>query len=150
MSGKHQRGFVAAGFAGADFKLVEADRVQPGRLQALNETARRFFAFEPAQKLFERGTRAFDLDEDALRRIVDPAGQRQFRGEPVDKRAEADALHRAAQGEFHAHARGTLGLALHNILLQPDRADACIFSRFIVDNFASFGEVQPEIAKWPE
>ena len=64
---------------GADFKRLEADRVEPRRFQALNETARGLFGFEAQQKFFERSARAFGFDEDALRRIVDPAGQAEVR-----------------------------------------------------------------------
>jgi hypothetical protein len=44
--------------------------------------------------------RTLDFDENALRRIVDPAAQFQLRREPENKRAEANALNRAANGEF--------------------------------------------------
>src|SRR5208283_2474868 len=63
---QHERGLVAAGFAGADFKILEAGRIQPRGFEALDETARRFFGFEPQKKLFQRGARAFNFDENAL------------------------------------------------------------------------------------
>ncbi len=59
-----------------------------------------FSGFEPEQEFFQSGARAFDFNEDALRRIVDPAGQSELGGEAEDERTEADALHRAANGEF--------------------------------------------------
>lgn len=107
--GQHKRGFAAAGFAGAYFKFFKADGVQPGCLQALNETARRFFGFKPAQKFFKLWTSAFNLDKNALRRIVDPAVQQKLSGEAVNERPEANALHCAAHGHFYAH--GWLRLA---------------------------------------
>ena len=76
---QHQRGFVTAGFAFADFKILVSDRIEPGSFEALNETARGFFGFEAEQEFFERCARAFDFDEDALWRIVDPAGEFQSR-----------------------------------------------------------------------
>jgi len=72
---QHQRGFGAAGFAGANFKLLEASSIEPRGFKALNEAARRFFGFEPEQKFFKRSARTFDFDENTLRRIVDPAGE---------------------------------------------------------------------------
>ena len=101
---QNERGFVAAGFAGADFKCRVAGGVEPRSFEALNETARRFFGFEPEQEFFRFRARAFHFDENALWRIVDPAGQSEFRGEAEDERTEADALHRAANGEFQAGA----------------------------------------------
>ena len=72
---QHQRGLVAAGFARPDFKILETNRVEPRGFKALDETVHGFFGFEPEQKFFKRGARAFNFDENALRRIVDPAGQ---------------------------------------------------------------------------
>ena len=99
---QHQRGFVAADFAGADFKCRVADGIEPRGFETLDETAGWFFGFEPEQKFFQFRARAFDFNENTLRRIVDPAGQSEFRGEAEDERTEADALHRAANGEFQA------------------------------------------------
>ena len=117
---KHQRGFVPAGFAGADFKCRVTGGVEPRSFETLDETARRFFGFEPEQEFFQFRARAFGFDEDALRRIVDPAGQPEFRGEAEDERPEADALHRAANGEFQACAlAGWSGLVHAGILSEP-------------------------------
>ena len=44
---QHQRGLVAAGFAGTDFKCRVAGGVEPRGFETLDETARRFFGFEP-------------------------------------------------------------------------------------------------------
>ena len=101
---QNERGFVAAGLAGTDFEILETNRVQPRSFETLNETARRSFGFEPEQKFFQCRTRAFGFDEDALRRIVDPTGQSESGGKAEDERTEADALHRAANGEFQAYA----------------------------------------------
>ena len=77
---QHQRGLVAAGASLARIsKRLVADRIEPGGFAALDETARRLFGFEPEKKLFQRVRAAFDFDEDALRRIVDPARQPKFR-----------------------------------------------------------------------
>ena len=117
---QHQRGLVAADFAGADFKCRAANGVKPRSFEALDETSRRFFGFEPEQEFFQFRTRAFDFNEDPLRGIVDPAGQSEFRGEAEDKRTEADALHRTANGEFQARAlAGCSGFVHVGILSEP-------------------------------
>jgi hypothetical protein len=41
-----ERGFAAAGFAGANFKVFIADGIEPRRFQTLNKTARRYFGFK--------------------------------------------------------------------------------------------------------
>ena len=118
--GQHERGLVAAGLAGTDFKLLITDGIKPRSFEALDKTARRFIGFEPEKKLFECGARTFDFDKDALRRIVNPAGHSEFRGEAEDERTEADALHRAANGEFQARAlAGWSGLVHAGILSEP-------------------------------
>jgi len=124
-TGRHvrqkQRGFFPAGFAPADFKFFEADRVQPGRFQALNKTAWRCFRFQTEQKLFQRNATAFHFDDHALRRIADPAAQFKFSREPEDERAEADALHRAADGYFQPR-RGRIFLRrLQRSISKPSR-----------------------------
>ena len=73
--GQYQRGFVSAGFTRADFKIFMADGVEPRRFKALDETARRLFGIEPQKKFFQFRARPLDFDENALRRIVDPAGK---------------------------------------------------------------------------
>jgi len=50
---QHQRGFGAAGFAGADFKCRVAGGVEPRGFETLDEAARRFFDFEPEQEFFQ-------------------------------------------------------------------------------------------------
>ena len=99
---QHQRGFAAAGFTCADFKLLETDGVEPRGFEALNETARGFSVSSRSRNFSSVGARAFGFDENALRRIVDPAGEFQFRRQPEDERTETHALHRAANGEFQA------------------------------------------------
>jgi len=117
---QHQRGFVAAGFAGADFKCRAAGGVEPQGFEALDETARRFFGFEPEQEFFQFRAQAFGFNKDALRRIVDPAGQSESGGKAEDERTEADALHRATNGEFQARASaGWSGLVHEGILSEP-------------------------------
>ena len=76
--GQHERGLVAAGLAGTDFKLLITDGIKPRSFEALDKTARRFIGFEPEKKLFECGARTFDFDKDALRRIIDPTRQFEF------------------------------------------------------------------------
>ena len=49
-------------------------------------------------------SRPFGFNEDALRRIVDPASQSESGGKAKDERTEADPLHRTANGEFQACA----------------------------------------------
>ena len=99
---------------------MEADRFEPGRLHALDETARWFFGFEPEQEFFQFRARAFDFNENALRGIVDPASQSESGGEAEDKRTEADTLHRAANGEFQARAlTGWSGFVHAGILSEP-------------------------------
>ena len=68
----------------------------------MDGTARRLLGLEAEAEFFQRGAGAFDLDEDALRRIVDPAGKLQFLCEPEDERPEAHPLHGAAQRDFQA------------------------------------------------
>jgi hypothetical protein len=117
---QHQRGFVAAGFAGPDFKCRITDGVEPRSFETLDETARRFFGFEPEQEFLQFRARAFNFNEDALRRIVNPAGQSEFRGEAEDERSKTNALHRAANGEFQARAlAGWSGLVHAGILSEP-------------------------------
>jgi hypothetical protein len=94
--------------------------VKPRSFETLDETAWRFFDFEPEQEFFQFRARAFDFNENALRGIVDPAGQSEFRGEAERERTEADALHRAANGEFQARAlAGWSGLVHAGILSEP-------------------------------
>ena len=65
-------------------------------------------------------SRPFGFNEDALRRIVDPAGQSESGGKAEDERTEADALHRATNGEFQARASaGWSGLVHEGILSEP-------------------------------
>src|ERR1017187_2523799 len=94
---QHQRGFIAAGFAGADFKCRVAGGVEPRSFETLDETARRFFDFEPEQEFFQFRPRAFGFNENALRRIVEPAGQSEAGGETEDEWTEADALYRSEE-----------------------------------------------------
>ena len=59
--------------------------------------------------------RAFDLDEDALRGIRDPAVQVQFLRQPVNERPKADALHGSADdgpGAFVVCSHGWTGFGL--------------------------------------
>ena len=68
----------------------------------MDETVRRLFGFKPQQKFFKSGTRTFGLEEDALRGIIDPAGELKFGGEPKDERTETNPLHRAANGDLQS------------------------------------------------
>src|ERR1035437_4198935 len=52
--GQHKRGFITADFAFADFKIRVVERVKPSRFQALDETVRWLFGFEPQKKLFKQ------------------------------------------------------------------------------------------------
>src|ERR1035437_2212169 len=104
--GQHKRGFITADFAFADFKIRVAHGVKPRGFEALDETARWLFGFEPQKKLFKQAAFTLNFDENALRRVVDPAAQIQFRREPINKRAKAHALNRAAHGEFQARSLG--------------------------------------------
>ena len=65
---------------------------------------------------------SFDFNENTLRRVSCPSAQAQFRRQPVDERAKANALHGAADG--HAQALRLIAkaylsrccrLALHSI-----------------------------------
>jgi hydrogenase nickel incorporation protein HypA/HybF len=64
---------------------------------------RGFVRAQAAVEFIEAGTVAFHLDAQAVTRVPDPAGQLQFRGEAMDERTEADALHRAVQSKFQPH-----------------------------------------------
>src|SRR5262252_5990404 len=72
----------------------------------MDGTARRFFGLETEHEFFQRGTDAFDLDENALRRIVDPARKFQFFGETKYKRPKSNALYRAANGDLETNFGG--------------------------------------------
>jgi hypothetical protein len=85
-----------------NFKPGISGRIKPGRLATLDGTARGFFRFEPQEKLFQFGAFAFDLDADAVSRVVDKTGQPQFVRQAIDEWAEADALHHAADRETQA------------------------------------------------
>jgi hypothetical protein len=93
--GQDERRLAAASFTGADHKSLVTHSVEPRSLATLDETARRFLGCESVAEIIQLPQRALDFDADALRRIVHPTGQTEFDGEPIDKRSETDALHRA-------------------------------------------------------
>ena len=90
-----------------DFKAGITDRIEPRSFEALDETARRFFGFESQQEFFERRARTFNFDQDALWRIVDPAGKFKFGREAEEEGTEADALHRATNGDLQTGFPGS-------------------------------------------
>ncbi len=134
---QHQRGLFAAGFARADFESVVAGWIEPRAFQALDGTARRFFGFEAKEELFQRRGRAFDFDADALRRVVHPAVQLEFRRQPKDERTKADPLNRAANGEPQALARVNGCSFLHTVLLRMKSANGWIVVAIVHFNFSS-------------
>ena len=75
MSGRIKRRLRAALFAFANFESGVAHRIEKRSLRTLHDRARRLLFREPAQEIVERRARAFHFDEDALRRIRNPAGQ---------------------------------------------------------------------------
>jgi hypothetical protein len=105
---QHEGGLAALRRALADFKIFVVRRRKPGRFEALNGTARWVFGFETEQKFFGDGASAFNFEKDALRRIVDPAREFKFGRQPIDKRAEADALHRATHGDLQSRRRRSI------------------------------------------
>jgi hypothetical protein len=102
---EHESGFGAAGFARANFKSGITDRVEPGSFEALDGTARGLLRFESEEECLERGVGAFDLNEDALSGVVDPAGKPGTGGEPVNEGAETHALDCAADRELQPSAQ---------------------------------------------
>ena len=70
--GEHQGRYGPAGFTLADFKADVANRIKPGRFEALDGAARWFIHLKAEQEGFQVSRRAFDLNEHALSGIVDP------------------------------------------------------------------------------
>ena len=99
--GQHDRRFCAVLAARANFETGKPDGIEKRAFQTLDKSARRCFLDEFPQKGFELFPRPFDLDKDALRRVIDPAPKGKPVGETINERAKADALHRAA----HGHAK---------------------------------------------
>ena len=71
--------------------------------------AGRLFALEPEEELAQLGARSLDLDENALRGILNPADEAQILREAVDERAKADALHDATYNCLGAFVMGSHG-----------------------------------------
>ena len=66
----------------------------------MDETARRLFRIESKEEGFEALARSLDFQENSLAGIVDPARQAQPGRQAENKGAEADTLHRAANGHL--------------------------------------------------
>lgn len=60
----------------------------------------RLFHFEPEQKMLQRQPRTFDFQRNSRVRVVDTSVQGKLGRQSVDKRAETDSLHGAANGHF--------------------------------------------------
>src|SRR6266568_9164969 len=73
----------------------------------------RFSVSQPKQKLSQRIARAFDLDENTLRGIQDPAAQLQFSGQAIHERPKTHSLHCAA----HDHSSSFMGRRSHPVNL---------------------------------
>src|SRR6266568_3675711 len=73
----------------------------------------RFSVSQPKQKLSQRIARAFDLDENTLRGIQDPAAQLQFSGQAIHERPKTHSLHCAA----HDHSSSFMERRSHPVNL---------------------------------
>ena len=104
--GEDEDGFGAGVVAVADFEFVVAGGVEEGGFEALDDGAGRLVRFEAEEELAEPVGGAFDLEEDALGGIEDPAGEGKLGGEAVDEGPEADALDRPANDGFEALVHG--------------------------------------------
>ena len=81
------------------------------------------FSVSRRSRNFSRSARGPSTSmKDALGGIVDPAGQPEFRGQPEDERAEADALNGAAHAGLESRSIRRHGL--HILLLQSASARA--------------------------
>ena len=83
----------------------------------MDGTVRWPVGFEPEEKLFQIMAWAFDFNENALRRIVDPAVERQSGGEAMDEGTETDALHGAANCEPEAMNEPVCSVCFHARIL---------------------------------
>jgi hypothetical protein len=83
----------------------------------LNGTAQRLVGFDPEEKLFQIMARAFNFDNHALRGIVDPAIEREFRGKAMDEGTETDALNGAANRKAQALAEAVCSAGFHARIL---------------------------------
>jgi hypothetical protein len=99
---QHQSGLGSAGVAFADFEAVVAREIEPGRFQAVNGTARGLFGFQSQQEFLQVRLRAFDFDDDALGRIVDPTLESEFGSQAINERSEADTLDGAADSQTNS------------------------------------------------
>src|SRR5208283_660206 len=97
---RHQRRPLAARRGGPDLEGLVTGGVQPGGFETLDETARRLFRLESKEEGFEALARSLDFQENSLAGIVDPARQAQPGRQAENKGAEADTLHRAANGHL--------------------------------------------------
>ncbi len=113
--GQNERGLPALVGAFPDLEVVVTDGIEMGRLATLDDGAGRLLRFQPAREIRKCFRRAFDFDEDALRRVHDPALESEFSRQPIDKGTETDALDRAAHDHFQASAnrRESRGRRLH-------------------------------------
>jgi hypothetical protein len=62
-----KRSFGPTRFAGSDFESGVTGRIEPGRFQALDETAGRFLAFNPQDEPLHLLTASLKLDTNTLR-----------------------------------------------------------------------------------
>ena len=81
------------------------------------------------QEGFQRGAGAFGFQKDALGGIVYPAGEAQFGGEAMNKRAESDSLHCTAQDDFEAEKMGRGGFKVSGFRFQAFRR-ACVGKKY--------------------
>jgi hypothetical protein len=79
--------------AGSDGEFFQADRVKVADLQAGDASRRRSLFLNPAAELFERRERAFYLNVQSLRSILNESPQAQLPGEAVHERAKTDSLY---------------------------------------------------------
>jgi len=85
-----KRSFGPLRFAGSDFELRITGRIEPGRFQALDETAVRFLAFNPQDEPLHLLAASLELDKNSLRCIADPTRKPQLRRQPIYPRSEAE------------------------------------------------------------
>ena len=88
----------------ADLEAREAGGLEPGVLDRVDVRDAGRVRSEPREEALEPLARPLDLDENAARVVGHPAREFQFSREPVDERAEPDALHGAAH--LGAQSRG--------------------------------------------
>ena len=112
------------------------------RLDALDHGRRRRLDAQPREQRLDRVRPALGLDQRAARVVAHEPAQPQLHGQPVDVRAEADALHDA----LHAHAYALVHSRGRDVHLVQDEA----VEQVVGDEHGALAALRPVALGQPE